>query len=203
MFGGDALELVPSDFPDPAMDLTGAESGDRIVLGGGCFWCTEAVYKELRGVLGVRSGYAGGTAETADYRSVCSGTTGHAEVIEIHFDPDAVTFGQILKVFFAVAHDPTQRNRQGNDRGPQYRSAIFYANEAQERAARAYIAQLTEAKAFSKPIVTTLEPLEEFFEAEAYHQDYAAQNPGQPYIVGVSMPKVEKLRKHFPEKLKD
>ena len=155
------------DFPDPAVD-TPLESGGRqaAVFAGGCFWCVEAVFKELVGVESVRSGYAGGTSETANYKAVCSGRTDHAEVIEIIYDPARVSYGQLLKIHFSIAHDPTQLNRQGNDAGRQYRSAIFYANEEQRRIAEAYIRQLNEAGVFSGPIVTTLEPLKEFFVAE-------------------------------------
>lgn len=200
--------MIPSSFPDPAVDLpAGDPSAGRVVertvvLGGGCFWCTEAVFKELTGVRGVRPGYAGGTADTADYRSVCSGTTGHAEVIAVTYDPSAISFGALLKVFFSVAHDPTQLNRQGNDRGPQYRSAVFYADADEKRVAEAYIAQLDAAGVFAAPIVTTVEPLDAFYEAEDYHLDYAARNPSQPYIVHVSAPKVAKLRKTYPGQLK-
>ena len=150
----------------------------------------------------VRSGYAGGTADTANYKTVCSGKTDHAEAIEIVYDPARVTYGQLLKIHFSIAHDPTQLNRQGNDIGPQYRSAIFYADEEQKRVAEAYIRQLNEGGVFNGPIVTTLEPLKEFFVAEAYHQDYAAQNPSQPYILYVAQPKVEKLREYFGDRLK-
>ena len=173
------------------------------VLAGGCFWCVEAVFLELRGVESVRSGYAGGTAETANYKSVCSGTTDHAEVIEIIYDASQVTYGQLLKIHFSIAHDPTTLNRQGNDVGRQYRSSIFYANDDQKRIAEAYITQLNEARIFSAPIVTTLEPLNEFFVAEAYHQNYAALNPGQPYIMYAAQPKVEKLRTYFGDRLKE
>ena len=200
----DGSSIVPSDFPDPQIDV-GAKPGvdeQVAVFAGGCFWCTEAVYRELGGVKDVKAGYAGGTAETADYKTVCSGRTGHAEAIEIRYDPSRTTYGQLLKIFFSVAHDPTQLNRQGNDIGPQYRSAIFYADEEQKNVAKAYISQLTRAKAFDRPIVTTLEPLEKFFEAEDYHQDYARLNPGQPYIAYVSAPKVEKLRKYYGGQLK-
>jgi peptide-methionine (S)-S-oxide reductase len=172
------------------------------VLAGGCFWCVEAVIKEMDGVLSVRSGYAGGTAETADYDSVCSGRTGHAEVIEVRFDPNRVTFGQILKVFFSVAHDPTQLNRQGADQGRQYRSAIFTTGEEQERVAKAYIRQLDETNVLGAPIVTEVTPIDKFYEAELYHQDYAARNPRQSYIVYTALPKVEKLRKYFGDRLK-
>ncbi len=172
------------------------------MLGGGCFWCTEAVFVKLEGVIAVTSGYAGGTAETADYRTVCSGTTDHAEVIRVDYDPSRISFGQILKVFFAVAHDPTHLNRQGNDIGRQYRSAVFYATDEERRVAESYIGRLTDAKVFSSPIVTTLEPLEQFFAAEDYHQDFAARNPAQPYVAAVAAPKVKKLEKAFATKLK-
>ena len=200
---GTGLRIAPDQFPDPAVDLpsTGAAE-QQIVLAGGCFWCTEAVYRQLDGVGGVVPGYAGGTEETADYETVCTGRTGHAEAIRITYDPAKVTFGQILKVFFSVAHDPTQLDRQGADRGRQYRSAIFYADPEQRRVADAYMRQLHEAEVFTGPIVTTLEPLEAFYEAETYHHDYAARNPNQGYIAGVSMPKVRKLVKYFPDKLK-
>ena len=195
--------MTPSSFPDPAIDLPAGAYGERtVVLGGGCFWCTEAVFKELSGVLSVRPGYAGGTAETADYRTVCSGTTGHAEVIGVTYDPSRISLGALLKVFFSVAHDPTQLNRQGNDRGSQYRSAVFYADADEKRVAEAYIAQIDAAGVFDAPIVTTVEPLDAFYEAEEYHFDYAARNPSQPYITHVSAPKVEKLRRAYPERLK-
>jgi peptide-methionine (S)-S-oxide reductase len=193
--------IAPEDFPEPGDDL-GAGAEGIAVLAGGCFWCVDAVYRQLEGVVQVTAGYAGGTAETADYRTVCSGTTGHAEVVMIRFDPSRITFGQILKVFFSVAHDPTQLNRQGNDFGPQYRSAIFVTDANQRRVAQAYIDQLEAAKVYDDKIVTTLEPLEAFYEAEAYHQDYAAQNPEQPYIAHISMPKVAKVRNHFADRLK-
>jgi peptide-methionine (S)-S-oxide reductase len=191
-------------FPDPLIDIDKAElsGSEKIVLAGGCFWCVEAVYLQLDGVSKVVSGYAGGTAETADYRTVCTGTTNHAEVVQITYDPSRITYGQILKVFFWIAHDPTELNRQGNDIGRQYRSAIFYSNERQREVAAAYIKQLDQAKVFPRPIVTTLEPLEAFYEAEAYHQNYAARNPAQPYIAAVAAPKVEKVRRQIPEKLK-
>lgn len=203
LFGGDAG--VPADqFPDPAIDLPPDPTGtpQSVVLAGGCFWCTEAVFVKLDGVIGVMSGYAGGSADTADYKTVCSGTTDHAEVIRVRYDSSRISFGQILKVFFAVAHDPTHVNRQGNDIGRQYRSAIFYADDDQKKVAAAYITQLTDAKVFGAPIATTLEPLEQFFEAEDYHQDFVARNPHQPYVAAVAMPKVKKLEKAFKDKLK-
>ena len=194
-----------ASLPFPELDLTPATdpAPASIVLGGGCFWCTEAVFLSLDGVLGVRSGYAGGTAATANYQAVCSGSTDHAEVIEVAYDPARITLGRILQVFFDVAHDPTQLNRQGHDMGRQYRSAIFYRTPEQRRVAEAYIAQLNGAHAFESPIVTTLEPLEAFFEAEGYHQNYAARNPGQPYILFSTVPKMAKLRDSFAPLLKD
>lgn len=203
LFGGSAG--VPADqFPDPAIDVPADPTGtpQTVVLAGGCFWCTEAVFAKLEGVIGVVSGYAGGTVDTADYRTVCSGTTDHAEVIRVRYDSNVISYGQILKVFFAVAHDPTHLNRQGNDIGRQYRSAVFYATEDQRRVAEAYLRQLTEAKVFESPIVTTLEPLEQFFEAEDYHQNFVERNPAQPYVAAVAVPKVKKLEKAFAGKLK-
>lgn len=197
-----ALKIDPWSFPPPEQDLTAEPGPARIVLGGGCFWCTEAVYSQLTGVLGVRPGYAGGTARTADYRSVCTGRTDHAEVIEITYDPAQITLGQILKLFFSIAHDPTQKDRQGADVGRQYRSAIFYADEDQRRVVAAYIAQIEAAKLFDAPIRTTLELLEAFYVAEDYHHDYAARNPGQPYIRMVTAPKVSKLREVHGNMLK-
>ena len=201
LFGGKTM--TPTSFPDPDIDLPAEGGGERTaVLAGGCFWCTEAVFKELAGVRGVRPGYAGGTPETADYRSVCSGTTGHAEAIAVTYDPAAITYGQLLKVFFSVAHDPTQRNRQGNDRGPQYRSAVFVADADEKRVVEAYIAQLDAAGVYPEAIVTTVEPLDAFHEAEEYHFDYAARNPAQPYVAHVSAPKVAKLRRTYPDRLR-
>lgn len=203
LFGGDS-GLPADQFPDPAIDAPADPTGgpQSIILGGGCFWCTEAVFAKLDGVITVVSGYAGGTADSANYQAVCSGMTDHAEVIRVRYDADRITLGQLLKVFFAVAHDPTQLNRQGNDMGRQYRSSIFYASVDQERVAAAYIQQLKDAKVFDQPIVTTLEPLEQFFEAEAYHQEFVARNPHQPYVAAVAMPKVKKLEKSFADKLK-
>ncbi|HTV48633.1 MAG TPA: peptide-methionine (S)-S-oxide reductase MsrA [Phycisphaerae bacterium] len=189
-------------FPDPNLDITSKSGQQTVVLAGGCFWCVEAVYKQLKGVLDVTSGYAGGTPQTANYRAVCSGRTNHAEAVQIRFDPAQISFGQLLKVFFSVAHDPTQKNRQGNDVGRQYRSAIFYADNEQKEVAAAYIKQLDAAKVFGDSIVTTLEPLEKFFPAEDYHQDYAELNPDQPYIACTALPKVDKLRKNFAPLLK-
>ena len=193
-----------SGFPDPVTDepLATASTQRQVVLAGGCFWCTEAVFEKLDGVIDVVSGYAGGTAATAKYDIVSNGSTDHAEVIAITYDPSKITLGQLLKVFFNIAHDPTQLNRQGADVGRQYRSAIFFADKEQEKIARAYIGQLNETKVFSRPIVTTLEPLTEFYPAEGYHQDFAVRNPTQPYVQGVALPKVDKLEEKYPEKLK-
>jgi peptide-methionine (S)-S-oxide reductase len=198
----DLRKIKPTDFPDPLRDIDASSAPEQVaVLAGGCFWCTEAVFKELDGVLEVTSGYSGGTAATADYNAVCSGTTAHAEAIWIRFDARRISFGQLLKVFFSVAHDPTQFNRQGNDRGPQYRSAIFYGDEAQRAVAEAYIDQLNQAGVFGERIVTKIEPLNGFYEAETYHQDYAERNPSQPYVAAVAAPKVDKLREYFADKL--
>jgi len=198
---GLGLRVPPEQVPDPALDIPAGEDRGEAILAGGCFWCTEAVFRRLDGVTEVQPGYAGGRADTANYEQVCSGRTGHAEVIRILYDPARTRYGQLLKVFFAVAHDPTQKDRQGNDVGTQYRSAIFPLDDAQHRVASAYMAQLSAADVFASPLATTLEPLEAFFVAEAYHHDYAARNPGQPYIRFVSMPKVEKLLKAFPDRL--
>jgi peptide-methionine (S)-S-oxide reductase len=189
--------MTMKDFPDPTVDIPAAEDGANatVVLAGGCFWCTEAVFVPLKGVLGVRSGYTGDSQVTANYEAVCSGRTSHAEAIEVRYDPAQISFGQLLKVFFSVAHDPTQLDRQGNDRGRQYRSAIFYASEAQRGVAEAYIDQLNRAGVFGSRIATKLEPLTVFYEAEAYHQRYAARNPAQPYVLYAALPKVEKLKK--------
>lgn len=199
---GTSLRVSPDQFPDPAVDVPQQADTGTAIVAGGCFWCTEAVYRQLEGVSDVVPGYSGGTAETADYETVCCGITNHAEAIRITYDPDKTSFGQILKVFFSVAHDPTQLNRQGNDIGHQYRSAIFPTSEDQRRVAEAYIRQLNDAGTFTGNIVTTIEGPAEFFEAEAYHHDYARRNPMQPYIAGVSMPKVKKLVKYFPDKLR-
>ena len=196
------LKIDPWSFPELDAAAETADAGDTIVLAGGCFWCTEAVYRQLEGVLSVRPGYSGGAELTANYQDVCSGDTGHAEAIEIRFDPSRLALGQILKIFFSIAHDPTQLNRQGADVGTQYRSAIFYSNEAQRRLAEQYIRQIDAAQVFAAPIATTLEPLEQFFEAEQYHHDYAARNPSQPYIRAVAAPKVDKLRATHREMLK-
>ena len=199
---GTSLAIHPDRFPDPVEDVPADQDAGRAVLAGGCFWCVEAVYQPLDGVTSVISGYAGGDAANANYESVCGGRTGHAEVVEVRYDPHRISFGALLKLFFAVAHDPTQKDRQGNDRGPQYRSAIFPVDEAQRTVAEAYIQQLNNAGAFTAPIVTTLEPGHPFYAAEDYHQDFARRNPNQPYITHVAKPKLEKLHAAFPELLK-
>lgn len=194
---GAALSNAAAAFPAPTVDLPAGSAPRSVVFAAGCFWCVEAVFSELDGVTDVVSGYAGGTAATADYETVCSGTTDHAEVVKIDYDPARISYGTLLKVLFSVAHDPTQLNRQGNDRGRQYRSAIFYGSEAERDVAVAYIRQLNAAGVFKAPIVTELNPLKEFYRAETYHQDYAERNPAQPYIAMVSTPKVEKLRQTY------
>lgn len=193
--------VAPNELPDPEVDLTDGVDEQTAVLAGGCFWCVEAVFKRLNGVLSVTSGYAGDSADSADYRTVCSGATDHAEVVEVRFDPQKISYGQLLKVFFAVAHDPTQLDRQGNDVGRQYRSAIFAVNDEQRRVAQGYIEQLEEASVFTGPIATTVESLNEFFPAEEYHQDYAERNPNQPYVAYNATPKVEKLKRYFTGRL--
>jgi peptide-methionine (S)-S-oxide reductase len=184
-------------FPDPKADLTIApDAGPQVmVLAGGCFWCTEGVFENTPGVNDVVSGYAGGTKETADYEAVSAGNTGHAEAIRIVYDSRKTSYGKLLKVFFSIAHDPTTLDRQGPDTGHQYRSAIFYTNDDQKRVAEAYIKQLNDAKVFESPIVTTVEPLKEFYTAEAYHQNFVKNNPMHPYILQQAMPKVEKAKK--------
>ncbi len=181
--------------------LTTMAKEQTAVFGGGCFWCIEAVFQRLTGVTHVESGYMGGRADHATYRQVCNGDTGHVEVIRVTFDPDQVSYRDLLDVFFAV-HDPTTLNRQGNDTGEQYRSVIFYNDEEQQKTAENTIAELTAAKAFPVPIVTTVEPAEEFHVAEDYHQNYYNENSRQPYCMFVISPKLAKLEKKFAEKLR-
>lgn len=187
--------------PAPVVDAQRATAPghETAVVAGGCFWGVQAVFQHVKGVITATSGYSGGSAKTADYEIVSTGQTGHAESVEIVYDPSEVTYGQLLRIFFSVAHDPTQLNRQGPDQGTQYRSAIFFANQQQKRIAEAYIAQLDQAKVFSHPIVTAVGPLAGFYPAEAYHQNYAALHPNQPYIVFNDAPKVEHLRQIFPD----
>ena len=186
--------------PDPVVDapLAATKGEQTAVLAGGCFWGIEAVFEHVKGVIDAASGYAGGTAKTAKYEIVSSGRTGHAEAVRIKYDPSQISYGQLLKVFFSVAHDPTQLNRQGPDHGTQYRSAIFCADENQKRIAQAYIDQLNKANVFEAPIVTTVGIDNQFYMAEDYHQDYVVHHPDQPYIVMHDLPKVANLRTQFP-----
>jgi peptide-methionine (S)-S-oxide reductase len=195
---GNLISADQGAFPDPAVDVKTASGKQTVVLAGGCFWCTEAVFEVVDGVDDVISGYAGGTRETAKYDIVSTGRTGHAESVLITYNPAKISYGQLLKIFFSVAHDPTTLNRQGPDTGPQYRSAIFYINEEQKRVADAYIKQINDAHVLRSPIVTQVVPLDKFYTAEAYHQNYAALNRANPYIVNISDPKVEKLKKLYP-----
>jgi len=189
--------------PDPAVDPAPAQPGKQTaVLAGGCFWGVEAVFERLNGVSDVVSGYAGGSKGSAHYEIVGTGTTGHAESVQITYDPAVISYGKLLKVFFAVAHDPTELNRQGPDEGTQYRSSIFYATPEQKTVAEAYISQLNAAKVFGRPIVTKVVPLEGFYAAEAYHQNFLDNHPDYPYIVYNDLPKLEHLKKEFPELLR-
>lgn len=194
-----AITTFAATLPDPATDIAPAKGMETVVLAGGCFWGVEGVFERIKGVQDAVSGYAGGKAATAHYEIVSSGTTGHAESVEVTFDPSQITFGQLLKVYFSVVHDPTELNRQGPDTGTQYRSAIFYTTPEQKRVAEAYIHQLDAAKAFSSKIVTQVAPLPAFYPAEAYHQHFLDRNPTYPYIVYNDIPKVEALKKQFPQ----
>jgi peptide-methionine (S)-S-oxide reductase len=187
--------------PAPAVDIpaAAAKGPQTAVFAGGCFWGVEAVFRHVKGVSSAVSGYAGGAANTADYQMVGSGTTGHAESVKVTYDPTQVSYGQLLKVFFSVAHDPTQLNRQGPDSGTQYRSAIFTTSDAQKRVAQAYVAQLDSTKVFGRAIVTEVVALPAFYPAEAYHQNYLALNPTQPYIVYNDLPKLANLKTQFPD----
>jgi peptide-methionine (S)-S-oxide reductase len=197
---GFATSTVAVSLPDPAVDIPLAKTDgvETAVLAGGCFWGIEGVFEHVKGVTRVVPGYAGGTADTASYHQVSSGRTGHAESVRISYDPARISYGQLLKVFFSVAHDPTELNRQGPDTGTQYRSAIFYANDDQKRIANAYIDQLKTAQTFPRPIATQVTPLEGFYDAEAYHQDYLVRHPTQPYIVINDLPKIANLQRQFP-----
>jgi peptide-methionine (S)-S-oxide reductase len=194
--GGGGIAL-----PDPAVDTPlAAKSGkETAVVAGGCFWGIQAVFQHVKGVKEATSGYSGGSAATAEYERVGTGQTGHAESVKVTFDPSRISYGQLLKVFFSVAHDPTQLNRQGPDTGSQYRSVVFYANDEQKHIAEAYISQLDQAKLYSGPIVTQVVPLKGFYPAESYHQDYAALHPDNPYIAINDAPKVDHLRQQFPD----
>jgi peptide-methionine (S)-S-oxide reductase len=188
-------------FPDPAVDDALAAPGSQraIVVAGGCFWGIQAVFQHVKGVVSATSGYAGGTVKSPSYEAVCTGRTGHAEAVRVVYDPSQVTLGLLLKTFFSVAHDPTQVNRQGPDTGTQYRSMVFYADDNQLRITRAYIEQLNAAKVFGRPIATQVVGLEPFYQAEAYHQDYATKHPDEPYIYINDLPKVDALRKQLPD----
>ena len=201
-----ALSTVPSRaaedaviIPAPASDLQASDGVQTAILAGGCFWGVQGVFQHTAGVLNAVSGYAGGTKATANYTLVSTGATSHAETVEIKYDPKKISYGKILQIFFSVVHDPTQLNRQGPDVGSQYRSAIFTVNDEQKKVTEAYIAQLNAAKVYKKPIVTKVGPLEAFYAAEAYHQDYLTLHPTQPYIAYNDIPKVENLKKVFSE----
>ena len=195
--GSGASAAVPSPVVDEAK--AAAKGKETAVVAGGCFWGIQAVFQHVKGVHSATSGYSGGTVKNPDYETVSSGSTGHAESVKIVYDPSQVTYGELLRVFFSVALDPTELNRQGPDTGTQYRSVIFYSNDEQKHIAEAYIAQLDQAKVFRRPIVTRVVPLQAFYEAEYYHQNYAEMHPSDPYIVFNDAPKVANLRKEFPE----
>jgi peptide-methionine (S)-S-oxide reductase len=199
-----SIGVSASGLPKPAKDIPAASSEgmQTAVFAGGCFWGVEAVFEKLNGVADVVSGFAGGSKATAHYQVVSMGITGHAESVKVTYDPARISYGQLLTVFFEVAHDPTQLNRQGPDEGTQYRSAIFYATPEQRDVAQAYIAQLSGANAFKRKIVTTVVPLEGFYPAEGYHQDFLRRNPTYPYIVYNDLPKLDHLAKAFPDLLK-
>jgi peptide-methionine (S)-S-oxide reductase len=186
--------------PAPAADIPKAAGAlQTAVLSGGCFWGVQGVFEHMRGVRKVLAGYAGGAASTAEYETVSTGTTGHAESVQITFDPALVSYGELLRVFFSVVHDPTELNRQGSDVGTQYRSEIFYMDDAQKNVAQAYIAQLSSAKVFPEPIVTRVDAFKGFYPAEAYHQDFLIRNPQHPYIVYVDLPKIRNFQRVLPE----
>ncbi|MEI6558276.1 MAG: peptide-methionine (S)-S-oxide reductase MsrA [Rhodospirillaceae bacterium] len=191
--------------PPPAEDapLATAPAAETVVLAGGCFWGVQAVFQHVPGVRNAVSGYAGGSRATAQYEIVSSGRTGHAEAVEVTYDPAAVSLGTLLRIFFSVAHDPTQLDRQGADVGPQYRSAVFVRDDAQRRLAERYIAQLTGSGVFGRPLATRIERLDAFYPAERYHQDFATLNPGHPYIAAVDRPKVEALQRLFPDRYRE
>ncbi len=199
LFSRGGAAAKESSFPDPLIDnpMTPGSVQESVVVAGGCFWGVQAVFQHLRGVVSATSGYSGGPAKNAKYELVSMGNTGHAESVRVVYDPAQVSLGQVLKIFFDVAHDPTELNRQGPDEGPQYRSAIFYAGDNQRRIAEAYVAQLGEAKVFRRRIVTQIVPLDAFYAAEAYHQDYATKHPYDPYIMINDRPKVDALRKRY------
>jgi len=194
-----SASVAAGAFPNPTTDMpVPATKGEQtLVLAGGCFWGVEAVFEHLKGVSNVVSGFSGGSADTAHYETVSFGQTGHAEAVKITYDPSQISYGQLLKVFFSVAHDPTQLNRQGPDSGTQYRSAIFFANQEQKQVAEAYIRQLNQAHIYQQPIVTQLAPLHNFYAAEEYHQNFIARNPNYPYVVVHDLPKLHHLKTQF------
>src|ERR1700733_10861980 len=201
-----AFAIVPSRaaedaviIPAPAQDVQASDGLQTVVVAGGCFWGVQGVFQHTSGVVNAVSGYAGGSKGTANYDTVSTGSTGHAESVQIKYDPKKISYGKLLQIFFSVVHDPTQLNRQGPDSGTQYRSAIFTTNDEQKKVTDAYIAQLNAAKVYRKPIVTKVGPLEGFYPAEAYHQDYLTLHPNQPYIAYNDIPKVENLKKVFAE----
>ncbi len=195
---GNAGATVPVPDPEQNAALASAPARDTAVFAGGCFWGVQAVFEHVKGVISSTSGYAGGTVSDPGYELVSTGTTGHAESVQVIYDPSKITYGELLKVFFSVAHNPTELNYQGPDHGTQYRSAIFYTNAEQAKLAKAYIAQLTAAKVYPAPIVTEVSQLKKFYAAEDYHQGYLDKHPDQPYIVYNDIPKVEALKKEFP-----
>ena len=199
---GAFVALCGAGFPDPPAANASRSSLETTVLAGGCFWGMEAIFESLRGVKNVVSGYAGGVRETAHYEMVSTGTTGHAESVQITFDPKQISYGELLKVFFSVAHDPTQLNRQGPDDGTQYRSVIFYTSPEEANVAKAYIRQLNDSKVFPHAIVTQVVPLKAFYAAEEYHQHFVQRHPYYPYVVYEDKPKLEALRKTYPSLLK-
>jgi peptide-methionine (S)-S-oxide reductase len=196
-------ENAPRVMPAPAMDVPATDAPQTAVLAGGCFWGVQGVFEHVRGVQKVLAGYAGGEAATANYPTVSEGDTGHAESVQVVFDPKQISYGQILRIFFSVALDPTEINRQGPDEGTQYRSEVFAATPEQSRAAAAYVGQLDNAHLFSRPIATRIDPLKGFYPAEAYHQDYLERHPTQPYIAYNDIPKVEALKHLFPDVYQD
>ena len=205
LFSG--MAWAASNPPIPALkadvSLASAPGKETAIFAGGCFWGTQAVFERVKGVLDTTVGYSGGTKKTANYEAVSSETTGHAESVKVVYDPSKITYGQLLRIFFSVAHDPTQVNRQGNDVGTSYRSVIFYSNAEQQKLATDYIAQLNDDHIFKKTIATQVVPLQAFYDAESYHQDYALHNPGNPYIEVCDRPKIAALKEQFPELFKD
>jgi len=197
-----AVGLMAASFPDPPSVTGSANPAPKeatVVLAGGCFWGMEGVFEHVKGVTDTQVGYAGGAKKTARYEMVSEGNTGHAESLKVTYDPSKISYGQLLKIYFSVAHDPTTLDYQHNDHGPQYRSAIFYADEDQKKLAEAYIGQLNQAHVFHNPIVTKLTPLEDFYPAEKYHQHYLDQNPTNPYIVNVDLPLIDSLKRQYPD----